>query len=100
MIGVESTLIRRLIYEPGGEGIAIACRACVVPKADFASIFILSRQARPGDQSVQQGEVRRVLDLYDRLESTAARSLFESWQRNPQYIVLRNGISAVLTNAA
>ena len=100
MTGVESKLVRRLIYEPGGEGIAIACKACVIAKADFASIFILSRQARPGDQSVRQGEVRRVLDLYDRLEPSAAKALFSSWQRNPEYTALQNGISAALTNAA
>lgn len=100
LIGIKNELVKRLIYEPGGEGIAIACRSSGMQKSDFASIFILSRQARPGDQSVQQGEVRRVLDLYDRLEPSAARSLFEDWQRNPQYIVLRNGLKAALADAA
>ena len=100
MVGIKLALVRRLIYEPGGEGVAVACRANLVPKSDFASIFNLSRQARPGDQSVQQGEVRRVLDLYDRLETANARSVFEAWQHDPDYGALRNGLKVALAAAA
>ncbi len=100
LVGIDRHLVRRLIYEPGGEGIAVACRARLVKKSDFASIFILSRQARPGDQSVQQGEVRRVLELYDRLHPRRAKAVFAAWQRNPQYYVLRSDLKVALANAA
>ena len=100
LVGIDRNLVRRLIYEPGGEGIAVACRACLVQKSDFASIFILSRQARPGDQSVQQGDVRRVLELYDRLQPRRAKSVFSAWRRNPQYYVLRSDLKVALAAAA
>ena len=100
LIGIDRKLVRRLIYEPGGEGIAVACRAHQIHKSDFASIFILSRQARPGDQSVNQNEVRQVLEIYDRLEPHQAHSIFGSWQRNPKYVVLRDGLKVALTAAA
>lgn len=100
LVGIDRGLVRRLIYEPGGEGLAVACRAESIQKSDFASIFILSRQARPGDQTVQRGEVRRVLELYDRLQPGLAKTIFVAWQRDPQYFVLRNDLKVALANAA
>ena len=59
----------------------------------------MSRQARPGDQTGQRDEVRRVLALYDRIGSGRASYVFENWRRNPQYIVLRNALKVALSAA-
>ncbi|MDA0652818.1 MAG: DUF2336 domain-containing protein, partial [Proteobacteria bacterium] len=67
LTGLRTNLVRRLIYEPGGEGLAIACKAAELTKPDFGSLFLLSRAARPGDKTVDPDEVARVMKFFDRL---------------------------------
>jgi uncharacterized protein (DUF2336 family) len=83
---LRGTLVRRFMFEPGGEALAIACRAIGIEKSSFASIFLLSRKARPGDQSVDPNEVNEVLAFYDRLDIPAAKKLLRRWQRDPDFL--------------
>ncbi|MFQ5972212.1 MAG: DUF2336 domain-containing protein [Alphaproteobacteria bacterium] len=84
VLQVEPALMQRLIYHPGGQGLAIACRAVDIDKAVFASIFLLSRQARPGDQNMALDETSEVLQLYERIDNTAAQAILARWRRNPK----------------
>ena len=61
LTGLRTNLVRRLVYEPSGEGLAIACEAAEQTKPDFGSLFLLSRAARPGDKTVEPDEVARVI---------------------------------------
>jgi uncharacterized protein (DUF2336 family) len=88
MTGLRDNLVRRLIYEPGGEGLAIACRAIDVDKALFGSIFVLSRKARPGSHQVADGETTRALIFYDQIDPQAAVLILDRWRRNPDYLDL------------
>jgi uncharacterized protein (DUF2336 family) len=76
--------IKTLLYEPGGEHLAVATRAAQISKPDFASIFLLSRQGRPGDQTVDPDELSRVLNYYDTLGDDAAENMVCTWRRNPE----------------
>jgi uncharacterized protein (DUF2336 family) len=84
--GVRLTLVRRLLFERGGEGLAIACRALHVDPPVFASIYLLSRKARPSDPPPARGEVKRILDLYEQMPLRAAEQLLKKWQRNPGFL--------------
>ena len=83
--GLELNIIKHVLYEAGGQSLAVACKAAHVPKPDFASIFLLSRQARPGDKSVAPGELTATLDLYDRIEVKKAERLLEKWCLQPDH---------------
>jgi uncharacterized protein (DUF2336 family) len=84
--GIRATLIRRFMFEPGGEGLAITCRAIEIDKPIFATIFLLSRKARPGEQIVDPNELTNVLAFYDRLDAAAARTMVRRWQRDPEFL--------------
>jgi uncharacterized protein (DUF2336 family) len=84
VVRVEPAIMRRLIYQPGGHGLAITCRAVGIDRAVFAAIFLLSRQARPGDQNMALDETSEVLQLYERIDNTAARGILARWRRNPK----------------
>ncbi len=86
MTGLRRRLMGRLIYEPGGEGLVIACRALQVDKPSFTSVFLLSRKGRPGDQVVDPRELSRVIALFDRVKPEAAQQVLRRWQRNPEYL--------------
>jgi hypothetical protein len=78
--------VRRLIYEPGGEGLAIACKAIGMNKPDFGSLFLLSRAARPGDKTVDPTEVTRVMKFYDRVRADTAKKVLDRWKLDPDYL--------------
>ena len=61
LTGLRTNLVRRLVYEPSGEGLAIACEAAELTNPDFGSLCLLSRAARPGDKTVEPDEVARVI---------------------------------------
>ncbi len=82
----EVLFARRILYEPGGEAMAITCRATGIGKPVFASIFLLSRQARPGDKQVDPGEVSAVLSFYDRLDTDNALRVLNRWRLDPEYL--------------
>jgi uncharacterized protein (DUF2336 family) len=84
--GLRTNLIRRFVFEPGGEGLAIACRAAEIDKPDFASIFLLSRSARPGDKVVDPNEVSRVLNFFDRIGIDTARKVVKRWHLDPNFL--------------
>ena len=84
--GLRTNLVRRLIYEPGGEGLAIACKAIDMSKPDFGSLFLLSRAARPGDKTVDPTEVARVMKFYDRVRTDTAKKVLDRWKLDPDYL--------------
>lgn len=86
LAGLRGTLVRRFIFEPGGEALAIACRAIGINKPEFAIILRLSRKARPGDWQNGHDQVKAVLDFYDKLDEAGARKLLRRWQRDPEFL--------------
>lgn len=83
---LRMSLVRRLLYEPGGEGLAIACRALDIEKPTFASLFLLSRRARPDKTVVDPLELSRVLAFFDKLDKSAAEKMVKRWRRDPQFL--------------
>ena len=86
LTGLRTNLVRRLVYEPGGEGLAIACKAADLTKPDFGSLFLLSRAARPGDKTVDPNEVARVMKFFDRLRLDTAKKVVDRWKLDPDYL--------------
>ena len=86
LTGLRLTLVRRIIFESGGEGLAIACKAAGFEKPDFASIFLLCRKARPGDKIVDPKELSHVLKFYDKISLDAAESVLQRMSLDPGYL--------------
>ena len=86
LTAIRPTLLRRFMFEPGGESFAVCCRALGIGKADFLSLFILCRQGRLGDKRVDEMEVRNVATLFDKIELTSAHAMVRYWQRDANYL--------------
>ncbi len=97
---LNTKLVRRFVFEPGGEALAILCRSLEIMKPDFASIFLLSRSARPGDKVVDPSELTRVLDLYDRIKIETARKVLEHWRLDPDYLFALKQLNSQQRKAA
>ncbi|HEX6118820.1 MAG TPA: DUF2336 domain-containing protein [Dongiaceae bacterium] len=79
------SLINRLLYESGGNGVAVIARGLRLTREEFATIYLLTRRARPGlgGGAVDLG---RALGFYDTVGTEAAMKVLERWRRDPQYL--------------
>jgi uncharacterized protein (DUF2336 family) len=84
-LDLRLAMLRRVLYEPGGQALAVGLRAIGTPKPEFAAIFLWSRRARPGDQQVAEDELAGAIKFYERISIPAARNVLRRWQRDPDY---------------
>jgi len=83
--GLKAPRLQNVLYDSGGEGLAIACRAMAMPKPTFATIFLLSRRGRTGNQIVDPRELSRALLLFDKIAPVAAAEVMKGWCRDWAY---------------
>jgi hypothetical protein len=86
--GLRLALVNRLLYEVGGNGIAVIARGLRLTREEFATIYLLTRRARPGQAATGGGAVDlgRALGFYDKVGTEAAMKVLERWRRDPQYL--------------
>lgn len=85
LAGVRPRLMRRLIYEPGGEALAIACRSLAIDPAVFLTVYTLTRQAR-NEKAPDNDDRARLQGFYESLTEEAARTVLRKWRRNHEYL--------------
>jgi hypothetical protein len=63
----------------------VIARALRLSREEFATIYLLTRRARPGlgGGAVDLG---RALGFYDKVAGDAALKVLERWRRDPQYL--------------
>lgn len=83
---IRPVLLRRIIYEPGGEGLATACRAVGIDRAAFMTIYRLSRRARQNAGDVPPQETNQLMAFYESVSPDSARLLMRKWHRNRNYL--------------
>lgn len=84
--GLRRELAGRLIFEPGADGLAVLCRAVGLGRSVLASIYLLTRRARPTQHASTPGELTQVLALYDGTEPGAAREVLARWRRDRDFL--------------
>ncbi len=99
-VGLRDVLVHRLIFEPGGEGLAIACKSVDIAKPDFATIFLLSRAGRPGDKVVDPNELQRALKFFDAIKPETTQKVVKRWQRDPDFLLALKRIDDTEVKAA
>ncbi len=72
LISLPPERVRAMVDEAGGRELAVACKAAGISGQNFASLFLLSRRARPGEQLVDQLELSRALAFHSRLAEADA----------------------------
>jgi len=83
---LNDILIKRIVFEKGGEGMAIACKAIDLPEIQFATLYRKSRKVAPGRAKASRTEVNAVLDLYRGINANEARKVLQMWQRDREYL--------------
>ena len=86
--GLRRKLLQRLLYEPGGEGLAIVCRAIELSPEMFKEVLTLTRRARVGLDEKNTDECAFATMFYDQIEIDSAKFMLDRWRRNPDYLDL------------
>jgi len=91
---LDGILIRRVAFEKGGEGIAVACKAIDIPEIDFITIFRKSRRVSPGRADATRAEVNAILEIYRDITQDKAKAIIEMWRRGEDYQSTIEGLRA------
>lgn len=86
LVGLRPRLMRRILYEPGGEALAIAARALDLDPAIFLTLFLATRKARGGDSAAETAVQEQMRAFYDTLTPQAAQTVVRKWRRNHEYL--------------
>jgi uncharacterized protein (DUF2336 family) len=86
MASMRPTLVQRMLFEPGGEGLAIACKALRFEREDFSVLFLLSRQARPEPSRNVRIAHQQVMEMFDRMRAEECAKVLRKWQRDQDYL--------------
>ncbi len=78
-------LARRLLFEPDGEGLAVACKAAGLSHEAFVAIFRLLLLVRRRPARENAVEAARLGRFFDRLSLRAAGAVVRQWRRDPRY---------------
>ncbi len=84
--GLGLPLLRVLLFEPGGERLAIVCRAIEMAPKVFAAIYRLLRMSSDGATPLKRGELTRIASLYLDINPDLALAVLRQWRRNPDYL--------------
>lgn len=79
-------LVMRILFEPGGEGLAIACKGSGIGKVVYASLFSLAQKTRATAAKAVQQELPRALAFFDRISEQAAVEVLQRWRRGADYL--------------
>lgn len=89
--GLRPGDVRRIIYDAGGESLAVSCRAIGMTLENFAEVFDLTRRASRQNRTVAAEIRKRALTLFKRLEKDSAAAMVRQWRRDPNLIRARLG---------
>ena len=79
-------LVRRMLYEPGGEGLAMACKAGGFSAVTYLDLYRLTRNAHSVKEPYDEREMVRLTDFYDCMRDVNVQTLVKRWRRNPDFL--------------
>jgi hypothetical protein len=86
MTRLSEPLIMDILFEPSGEGLAIACKAIELTRDEFAEMFELIRRPRVGNERELRHDLQTNLDLFDKMTPDSAKEVARNWRRNVGYL--------------
>ncbi len=83
---LELGLASQMLYDPGGEGLAFACRAAGFKRATFATIFELTGRSVSADGPLDTRRVSQATEFFDWLKPDHAIAVIKRWRRDASYV--------------
>lgn len=94
LTGLRPELMRRLIYEPGGEALAMACKSLEIDRQIFLTMFDLTRLAAADGGAPDLRQERQKLQyFYNSLDPEEAVQVLRRWRQDPDFLSALNQIT-------
>lgn len=76
MTGVDSQTARRILYDPSGEAVAVACKAVGFDRVYFSNLLLMTDQSG----SRKPDEIKKLVGQYDQLTPETAQRAMRFWK--------------------
>ncbi len=86
LTGLRDRLVRRLLFEPGGEGLGIACKAVGFDRSAYSQIFSRLSSTQPERRKNFLMSHKMALEFFDNMSESAAIAVLTRWRRDPKYL--------------
>lgn len=93
LTGLRPPNLQRVIFDTGGEGLAIACRAAGLNKHTFATVYMLTRS---DGKVIQPRDLSRATKVFDSVSPDQATAVVEAWRRKGGYQKAIEGVQSGL----
>ncbi|MBO6521017.1 MAG: DUF2336 domain-containing protein [Rhodospirillales bacterium] len=79
-------LIQRLVFEQGGEGLAIACRGIGMSENEFIELYEYCHLAKAGTKAEVEAQTPSLRAFYSNTPRKAAVDVLKMWHRGSDYL--------------
>ncbi len=79
-------LIQRLVFEQGGEGLAIACRGIGMSENEFIELYEFCHLAKAGTKAEVEAQTPPLRAFYSNTPRKAAVDVLKMWHRGSDYL--------------
>ncbi len=94
LLDLRPKLVRRILFEPGPEALALACKAAGFKESTFKAVLRLARKATRRRDADVEVEVVKAAAIFRGLKSSYAKTVTRRWRRDPQYQYALNKLEA------
>jgi uncharacterized protein (DUF2336 family) len=89
---LDPAIIKRAMFDAGGESLAIISKTIGIDRNMFASIYLLTRQGSASASVTAPKQLQELLKLFDALTPEQARAAVRFWRADRDYL---NAIAAI-----
>lgn len=86
LTGLRQKLVDRILFEPGGSGLAIACKAVGFSEVEFSTIYTLTRMAISDGGQANIEDTLKIIAFYGSVSKKAAGEVVVRWRRDVGYL--------------
>ena len=86
MSDIKAHMIDRLLFDPTGKGLAVACKGLGIGKVPFVSLFTLAQKIRAEVTGTIKVRMNAAMDFYDALQQKDADATLSEWKRDGDYV--------------
>ncbi len=83
---IPTHLVDRLLFDPTGRGLAVACKSLGAGKIAFSSIFALAQKIRGEVDGLVKHRLRVASEFFDQLSRQDAAEVVDQWRKGADYV--------------
>jgi uncharacterized protein (DUF2336 family) len=87
---LDPRVVRRVVFEPGGQSLAMVCKAIGLERSAVSNILLLAQRGMV--DVVTPDHVAGMMAFYDSLDRTRTRAVLQYWRSDAEYVAARHAL--------